>query len=334
MSYTAHHVVIVDPTNQTPNLGRAMNTFNENEWLPLHCYEGRLVLYHYTDFAGMKGIIESRSIWHTNAEALNDQKEIRHGLGVIREAIEERKSLETDEFILVFIDSLLFHLESLFRNLYITFVASFSMDGNLQSQWQAYGDRGRGYSLGFEFSNKTKRTSDISHISDPSEIILRRVLYDQDQQKGLVISYLNNVIESIRPNLVAEKQLARVDRSVRASTRAVQAMHTLAEMAVTFKVERFRKEQEWRLIRIIQDSHETDSIKPTYLFHNTPASILEFPLTSVMVGPALPCRRSQSEVTQLIQQLAGAENPIQIGSKIQVTCASSFSKWMYLFIVI
>lgn len=50
-------------------------------------------IYHYTDLNGLKGIIESNSLWATNFRFLNDAAELDHGT----EAFENAMSYLTDE---------------------------------------------------------------------------------------------------------------------------------------------------------------------------------------------------------------------------------------------
>jgi hypothetical protein len=52
-----------------------------------------LVLYHYTNDAGLAGINENGRFWFSDIFALNDPSELRHGLGI---AIDPLKSRATD----------------------------------------------------------------------------------------------------------------------------------------------------------------------------------------------------------------------------------------------
>jgi hypothetical protein len=42
-------------------------------------------LYHYTDGRGLKGIIESQTIWFTDYRHLNDPSELIHGVEMARD---------------------------------------------------------------------------------------------------------------------------------------------------------------------------------------------------------------------------------------------------------
>ncbi|EJG2383281.1 hypothetical protein HMPREF1144_0490 [Klebsiella sp. OBRC7] len=40
-------------------------------------------IYHYTDLNGLKGIIESGSLWATHFSFLNDSNELTHGMNCL-----------------------------------------------------------------------------------------------------------------------------------------------------------------------------------------------------------------------------------------------------------
>jgi hypothetical protein len=43
------------------------------------------MVYHYTTAEGLKGIIESRCLWATNVNFLNDVSEYNHGMQILKE---------------------------------------------------------------------------------------------------------------------------------------------------------------------------------------------------------------------------------------------------------
>ena len=46
-------------------------------------------IYHYTDFNGLKGIVEKNDLWLTNSRYSNDDEEMIHGLDVVRQPATE-----------------------------------------------------------------------------------------------------------------------------------------------------------------------------------------------------------------------------------------------------
>jgi hypothetical protein len=47
-------------------------------------------LYHYTDAAGLCGIVKSQKIWFTSYLHLNDPSELLHGLDIIHRLLKAR----------------------------------------------------------------------------------------------------------------------------------------------------------------------------------------------------------------------------------------------------
>src|SRR4051812_28618094 len=47
------------------------------------------VLYHYTDAAGLLGIVRDRKIWLTDFRYMNDAMEFRHGMGMATSILDQ-----------------------------------------------------------------------------------------------------------------------------------------------------------------------------------------------------------------------------------------------------
>ena len=72
----------------TPDLRLALERFDreadaiiDSFVKPLKAQEPPLVIYHYTDDLGLRGILETGKIWLTNIFNLNDPSELSHGAG-------------------------------------------------------------------------------------------------------------------------------------------------------------------------------------------------------------------------------------------------------------
>jgi len=64
---------------------------------PQRALDRRQHVYHYTTSQGLKGIIESRSLWATGAYYLNDISEIEYGCRLAATVLEE--SLDTTKAV-------------------------------------------------------------------------------------------------------------------------------------------------------------------------------------------------------------------------------------------
>ena len=97
------------------------------------------ILYHYTTQQGLLGIISDKEIWASHTQYLNDVREFRHALDLVKEEISAMKSeAATNELsrkcLTAMEESVLSGLESI-----NVCVCSFSERGDVLSQWRAYG---------------------------------------------------------------------------------------------------------------------------------------------------------------------------------------------------
>jgi hypothetical protein len=151
------------------------------------------VLYHYTDSAGLKGIIEGGFLRATHLAHLNDAKEYLHAVSLLLDAVRLRKkrfvnqlnSLVLDELEEAMAPTQPEHIPSIF-------VTCFTGEANSLNQWRAYGKGEGGYSIGFD----AKQIRNLSHIG-----VLTPVIYDPDVQRQMVEDLLDR-------SLAAYHQLA------------------------------------------------------------------------------------------------------------------------------
>ena len=106
-------------------------------------------LYHYTDGRGLKGIIESQTIWFTDYRHLNDPSELIHGIEIAHDAM-RLATTGVDERVRLFLECVanMFSHKNFSATLEF-FIASFSRERDDLGQWRAYADNGRGYAIGF-----------------------------------------------------------------------------------------------------------------------------------------------------------------------------------------
>lgn len=106
------------------------------------------LLYHYTDGAGLRGILESGKLWFTDIFNLNDPTELRHGLQPAVEIIKQRaKNGPQGLELLSDMFQEIVNKAEIFAHF---FVCCFSKDGDDLGQWRAYADNGRGYVIVFD----------------------------------------------------------------------------------------------------------------------------------------------------------------------------------------
>jgi hypothetical protein len=148
-------------------------------------------IYHYTDAAGLPGIIQTKTIWTTDLAFLNDSREFVHAVGLVSRLVEElvRKTPAEEMQVRLASMALADATENVRMSLRVN-VACYCSAADLLSQWRGYG-AGLGYALGFD-------STSLRAALEPSvDLPLAPVVYDVEEQlealrpiAGLVLKYL------------------------------------------------------------------------------------------------------------------------------------------------
>lgn len=278
-------------------------------------------LYHYTSLSGMLGILRSQCIWATHASYLNDASEFFHGLGFAKQVASG--IFMEDDYLAAFGWAVRHGLEAVSAN--DLYVASFSEQADLLSQWRGYCPVGAGLCLGF----------DLDHLRDFCQTRgyrLEQCIYEHSQQTQHVKALVSQCFERFpKPPLTrsdyetfdAKGQVeAEYNYSIRTSEgpdkpQADAAVSWLcaqiSELAPLFKNEGFYEESEWRIIA--RGPREPVHFRPSssYLAPYVELKVLSdtavSALREVIVGPNPNQRRCESSIKILLDScgLGGVE---------------------------
>ncbi len=152
-------------------------------WVKSHCDDEQQretitqPLYHYTNGNGLKGILENQKMWFTDFRHLNDPNELFYGMEICKKQILElaEQSDGRAGIFLKIIENML-SLENM-KN-FAFYFACFSRNSDELGQWRAYGDDGRGYSIGFA-PKLFEAGQEISEQADEN-VIVTPVLYNSN----------------------------------------------------------------------------------------------------------------------------------------------------------
>lgn len=134
------------------SLQQTLDGLRQTFWIPTQDEQPEGLLYHYTGSAGFHGILKSRCIRATAYDHLNDPSEMKYGEDSF---VEVAKTLCLDSTIPKpqrgLLENVVLHYElGKLTNLFTPYIASFTgQGGNVLSQWEQYGAKGTGYSIGF-----------------------------------------------------------------------------------------------------------------------------------------------------------------------------------------
>ena len=136
-------------------------------------------LFHYTSTSGLLGILEQRALWASELRYLNDSVELTYGYQLLlSEARTRTRSSAQNAEILTQLEHWLEH-RSRFGPM--VFVAAFTGDGNLLSQWRAYCPPAGGVSFGVASRH-------LDQVCSANRFSLARCVYSTDEHRSLAVN--------------------------------------------------------------------------------------------------------------------------------------------------
>jgi hypothetical protein len=249
------------------------------------------IIYHYTSQDGLFGILESKSIWASKIQYLNDEQEFNLGLQVAREVIKEQLQSTPDEVKKRLLNQLVGDLGKVEQT--NVCVCSFSRWGDLLSQWRGYCPNGPGYSIGFD-------TGKLNELAKSHNFLLVSCEYNPDAQKKVVSDSINQATKQLLVGSINPEE-TEIKKASWRMTRMI------AVVAGFLKHASFSEESEWRLISTILDSRLPDfryrrgqSLIIPYFRLSLITNSTEWPIKEVIVGPTPHPVLARDSVFQLL----------------------------------
>jgi hypothetical protein len=242
-------------------------------------------LGHYTDLAGLVGILESGQLWASNVAYLNDREELLHGIKCAKRALDQilkdRKLVEWRDAIRDAVNDI---EEGRLPN---TYAVCFCEKSDLLSQWRGYGGGEQGVCLVFDRPR-------LEALRKGRRSFLAPVQY------GLV-SGKTHLRAGLRKRLlsIAAEGLTAMDEGEKRET----VFEILSELIPRFKHKGFQAELEWRLV--VQHATLRDAcFRPK---RNVVVPYIELgdgsplPVKYVRVGPGHDTKLTERSVRQFLE---------------------------------
>jgi hypothetical protein len=199
-------------------------------------------IFHYCNLTKFEGILNSKKLWLTPVQTMNDGTEVDHLYNFIFPKVKEIIIAETPSHLLNKVETIFSIVESNSRLHIVSmpYCACFSDDGDLLSQWQRYADDGAGISIGFDFDYfKIKNEPPHPHANVKNSIGFGTIIYDYNLQ----ISILYHIIKQ---NLSHETPNAAYPLTISVN---------LTRYSAIFKNRTFFTEQEKRIVYFFENQH-------------------------------------------------------------------------------
>ena len=203
-------------------------------------YMDEQILYHYTDFIALDGIVNNRELRVNNVLNMNDAAEMDLFITGIFNAVEKRFLSEEDNQIIPQLDLMLGEVRKRYYD-FAVYAACFSGFRDDASQWERYANRGKGVCLCIRKSVLEKMTG--------GAIFLQQVYYQDDMDSHPLVDHVYYLLKN------CEK--------VEDSPALRSAVHEAWRNCACFKHPSFMSEHETRLIVMPFEVQDFD-IKPQY----------------------------------------------------------------------
>jgi hypothetical protein len=272
------------------------------------------VVYHYTSASGLLGIISTGRLWMTDIEFVNDAEELAYARATVLDDLRARADKLAPPEVDGYADADGSRAEVL-RNVateleqspqahpsrtYHVYAACFCENGDLLSQWRAYGGDG-GYAIGF-------RTAALLEVPTLLESVhFKKVTYGL----GGARPYLDAMLEAVAPNPTAHPGVQG----------NFQLMSLVLPTVAAIKHPTFAEEQEWRLLSTGWGAWEALSFRPgsVGLVPYVEASLPDDAVAHVIVGPGQYPKVRISGVAQLLErhemggvEVVGSTSPLRL----------------------
>ncbi len=252
-------------------------------------------VYHYTDAGGLKGMMESGSIWATDYRFLNDKRELLHLRSAVNEMFEDEAESNKSETIRQICTQGAAYGE--IQTAYEMFIFSMSDQRDDLSQWRGYAREGMGFTVGFDTVELIKAIDAL-----PFECGFGRVEYDSGKQIDAIRRAMREIDDVV---VEAQKKGEQpIDDIIDQAARTLDAIVELR--AGISKHESFKGESEWRAaasiprddpLNVVKIRSRNDRLIP-YLAMPI-AGTGKLPITAIGVGPGFVGTEDTTAVRKL-----------------------------------
>jgi hypothetical protein len=223
-------------------------------------------IYHYTDDAGLKGILEHGTLWLTDICRLNDPSELDHGFKIGIKELEKMvigRPRECQEFSKILASVTEDHDLTDDRKIQGSaryFVCSFSSCGDDLGQWRAYAANGSGFALefdaavledGFTHNRSTEPNAEDRAVSFPITYKDAK-LADLDRQ---IIERMLGLISLPRGRNLNNDEINSYTREL-----ALSLIMQATQAAIFFKHRAYKSEREYRFLETysVEEPHRVE----------------------------------------------------------------------------
>lgn len=268
------------------------------------------MLYHYTNAAGLLGILQNGSFWVSKSNFLNDFSEISYINTVIKIVC---KDIFTNEYELIAGMILkMVHFKyfgrSMNQNLYIL---SLTENQDSLALWSTYSNF-FGYNIGLDGSDLAQIMSNSQNTTPPG--VHGKVIYDKAIQYKIVRDEITETKIPLLFNKYIESK--NTELLLELNNEITSLADVLCEYGVFFKDPLFYQEEEYRIVFFhLMNMHLSPKLNPEIKFRDRNGIIIPYievpmtnnkgylPVREIMIGPKNNIDIAEHGINFFIQRL-------------------------------
>lgn len=269
------------------------------------------MLYHYTSIEGFLGIISSKNLWASHCQYLNDASEYKHALSFAEEI--SSKIYMNDDYNAGFGFILGKSIYSLPEDSEV-FIASFSEEFDLLSQWRGYCPPNDGICIGFD-------KEIIKEFCDKNDFKLEKCIYEEKLQINKIHELVEKCYKSCPQhtitrdeyNLLNSKDCVdfeidyheKIKKFSDCNDVFTKFNNALMEYAPLIKNSGFYEEKEWRIICKSPNTTIDFRKGKGYLIPFINLDLLNFSkeiIKEIIIGPNVNERRCEESIKILLER--------------------------------
>ncbi|UPJ39776.1 DUF2971 domain-containing protein [Bradyrhizobium sp. 40] len=258
------------------------------------------LIYHYCDANALLGILQNRQVWATDTNYLNDADELaslfKNVVGHLAAKRTKGSEFLIEQFQKISATAATFRRGLIGLGVY---VACFSEDGDVLSQWRAYAADGMGFAIGFDPSR-------FRVLKEDREASPKRMIYGGSVEERIVTKYFSDFASALAPFANRLQTFGWPEMSFD-SWLQLRISEFLHEVAFECKHPAFHEEQEWRIIALqgeVRYRASANRLVPYRVLDMTSAQNEKLmPIEEIVIGPCAPAMESERVLTYLADSL-------------------------------
>lgn len=236
------------------------------------------IVYHYCSLESFLSIIKNNTIRLTNISKSNDRTEIQYCFDVFEKTLRDscmdfsRKYVDNIEikkhFSNIDYDSLV--TKAVINESLVYYVACFSTESDLLSQWRGYANDGKGVAIGY-YSKNFMNARDLKNVK------YNKITYDMQTVKRELHDYIVQKLKRILDKADSNVSPFSYDAAIN------EIISGMVYNAIFYKNPAFSEENEWRLvfypfgnIRNLLIDHKYKDMSSNQLFYDRMHEPIEY----------------------------------------------------------